>query len=96
MFTARRTLYGLTLGLVGAGTAAATLGIKFNATMEQNKVAMQFLTGSAEEANKEIDFLFNLAKETPFGFQDLTTVARQFLGWNFSIAQTNELLYGYW
>ena len=92
MFTARRTLYGLTLGMVGAATAAATLGLKFNTTMQQNRVALEFLTGSAEEANKEVEFLFDLAKETLFSPTDLTELSRQFLGWGFSIEQANRML----
>src|SRR5262245_26346166 len=65
LFTMRRYLYAATLGLTAAAGASTIMGIKFNASMEQNQVAFTMFLGSTRAATKELQFLFNLAKFTP-------------------------------
>ena len=92
MFTLRRLVYGATLAVGALVTATAALGIRFNLTMETSRVAFGTLLGSVDEANKEIEFLYDLAARTPFEFNTLATAARQFLGWGFSIEEVNRHL----
>lgn len=82
---------GVALGTIG--TIAAAVGLKFDATMEQNRVAMDFFTGSAEAGAKELDYLFKEAARGPFEFQDLVMGARRFLAFGFSVEKTNEILH---
>lgn len=92
LFTARRLLYSATLATGALAIGAGVMGLKFNATMEQNEVAMTFFTGSVTAARKELDFLFKLAAFTPFEFVDLTDAARKFLAFGFTVQQTNQYL----
>jgi tape measure domain-containing protein len=92
MFTIRRTVYGLTLAVAGLGTAAALMGLQFNNTMEQNTLAFTRFLGSAQKAQKELDFLFVLAARTPFEFPQLVDATRKFLAFGFTLEETNSLL----
>ena len=92
LFTARRVIYSTTLAMGVLGGAAATLGLKFNANMEQNRIAFKFLLGSERAANQELAALYELAAKTPFEFADLTMAARKFLGVGLSVRQTNRYL----
>jgi len=92
LFTMRRYAYAATLGLTGLASAAVYMGLRFNASMEQNQVAFEQLMGSASGARKEIGFLYNLAKVTPFEFANVTDAARRFLAFGFTVKQTNENL----
>lgn len=82
---------GIALGTIG--TIATGVGLKFDATMEQNRVAMDFFTGSAAAGAKELDFLFKEAARGPFEFPDLVMGARRFLAFGFSVKDTNEILH---
>ena len=66
--------------LLGAGAAAGAMGIKFNAGMEQSKVAFTNLLGSGKEANAMLDQLYVLASKTPFEFPELTQATQKLLG----------------
>jgi tape measure domain-containing protein len=63
-----------------AGVAATAMGLKFNASMEQSRVAFTNLLGSGERAEAMLDRLYNLAKQTPFEFPQLTQASQKLLG----------------
>lgn len=98
LFTARRYLYAATLGFTAAAGASVIMGIKFNAAMEQNRVAFEMFLrgkdgrGGVQAANKELDFLFKLAATTPFEFPWLVNAARSFLAVGFKVQEVNGML----
>jgi len=92
LFTARRLVYGLTLGLGVATSAAILFGFNFNRTMESNTVALSYLMGSEQAARVETAKLYDLAAKTPFQFADVTDAARRFLAFGFTVQQTNRYL----
>ena len=92
LFTLRRYAYAGTLAITGLGTAAAIMGFKFNASMESNRMAFTQFLGSAQLANKELTYLYNLAKYTPFEFSNVTSAARRFLAFGYSLRETNKYL----
>src|SRR3954468_24798734 len=53
-------------GLAAAGAAAVGMGVKFDAGMEQSKVAFTNLLGNADSAQKMLDNLYGIAAKTPF------------------------------
>src|SRR5262245_26438654 len=62
--------------LGAAGVAAAGVGIKFNASMEQSRVAFTNLLGSSEEAQAMLDRLYKTAATTPFEFPQLVQASQ--------------------
>ena len=92
LFTMRRGLYAATLATVAFSAAAVTMGFKFNMAMENNRVAMTQFLGSVGAANKELDYLYDVAAKTPFEFSQVTDAARRFLAFGFSVQQTNRYL----
>jgi tape measure domain-containing protein len=66
--------------LAAAGVAAAGVGIKFNASMEQSKVAFTNLLGSSSEAQGMLDRLYKTAATTPFEFPQLVQSTQKLLG----------------
>lgn len=78
------TLMGLAgrgvAGLGAAGVAAAGVGVKFNASMEQSRVAFTNLLGSSEEAQGMLDRLYKTAATTPFEFPQLVGATQKLLG----------------
>jgi hypothetical protein len=75
-----------------AGTYGAYTGLKFNATLEQNRIAFTQFLGGAEAADRQLEHLWGLAKETPFEFTDVTLATRKFLAFGFSLRETNDWL----
>ena len=92
MFTTRRTVYGLTLGLGALGAGAAVMGFRFQNTMEQNTLAFTRFLGSAGLADQELAHLFELAARTPFEFTQIVDATRKFLAFGFTLEETNDLL----
>lgn len=87
------------IGAVGVGGAAAAGfakvikdGIAFNSTMESNELAMRRFIGSTQGAQKYLKDLFQIAKETPFEFTDLTLASRRLLAFGLSAKQTRVTL----
>lgn len=66
--------------LAAAGGAAGLMGLKFNAGMEQSRVAFTNLLGSGEEAQAMLDRLYGIAAKTPFEFPQLTQSTQRLLG----------------
>lgn len=74
---------------IGAATAAwIALGIHFNATMESNSLALEHFAGGAAQARQMTKDLFQIARATPFSFTDITTAARQFMAYGFSVKES--------
>lgn len=92
MFTLRRTLYHATLGVGLLGGAALVMGFQFNQSMEAATLAFTRFLGSPEAARKELDYLYDLARLTPFEFPQLLDATRKFLAFGFSIEESNSLL----
>jgi tape measure domain-containing protein len=76
-FTMRRLAYGATLAVVGTGIAALRMGFQFNSAMQQARVSLQPVSASLGGVNKELNYLFNFTKYTPFQFKDVTIAFRQ-------------------
>ena len=76
-FTMRRLAYGATLAIIGTGIAAARMGFQFNSAMQQARVALQPVSAAMGGVNKELNYLFNFTKYTPFQFKDVTIAFRQ-------------------
>jgi tape measure domain-containing protein len=67
-------------GVAAAGVAAAGMGLKFDAGMEQSKVAFTNLLGGADEAQAMLDRLYKIAAKTPFEFPQLRDSTQRLLG----------------
>lgn len=80
LFTVRRMLYGVTLATIGGAAEAFKWGWQFNSAMQQARVALLPLQGAAFNVNKELDYLFNFTKYTPFQFKDMTIAFRNLYG----------------
>lgn len=84
----RTATYAVTLPMVGLAGAM----IKASANMEQTRIAMTTMTGSAEKAGAMLKQVQQLAIETPFGLQELTTATRQLLAYNFAGDKAVDML----
>jgi tape measure domain-containing protein len=89
-YAMRRTAYVTGVAVAGIGALAVKSGIGFNATMEQNRVALGRFLGSTQAATRELSFLYDLAAKTPFETQNITAAAQSFLAVGFSVKQTNS------
>lgn len=92
-------MYGLgaavdtsSFALVGLATAFVGFGTEFNATMEGNYLAFDHFAGGVQHSKKLVHDLFVIARDTPFSFTDITTAARQFLSFGFSVRDTTGYL----
>lgn len=92
LFTLRRLAYAGTLAVLALGSAAVIMGFKFNASMESNKLAMTQFLGSEKLASRELEYLFDIAKYTPFEFSNVTDAARRFLAFGYTLQETNKYL----
>lgn len=98
-FAAEGALYGVGMA-ARSGAAAVTaamaaftgLGVAFNSTLEQNTLAFEKFTGGVEQSKTFTKDLFEIASQTPFAFTDITTAARRFLAFGFSVQETTEML----
>jgi len=81
--------------LAAAGTAAAVMGVKYNASMEQTRVAFKQFLGSGKAADKMLTDLQALNKATPFEFPELAGTTKKLLAMGFTakdaMAQTRTL-----
>lgn len=71
---------------------AVTAGIDFNARMEQSETAFRVLLGSASEAKKMIDNLWQFAKDTPFEFQGIQESAQMLMAFGFQAQDVMPIL----
>lgn len=81
-----------TLSGIGAGMiAAAGRGVVLAGQMEQTKIAFTTLLGSAKEADRFVQQLWDFAAQTPFEFEGLTSAARQLLAFGFNAKEVIPL-----
>lgn len=92
MFTMRRQVYGTTLALGTLGAGAALMGFKFDIGMDAARMAFERFLGGPQAAQKEIDYLFDLAALTPFEFPQLADATRKFLAFGYSVDEANSTL----
>ena len=66
----------------GAGVAAMLLrqGVAYNTLQQQSRAALKSITGSAEDANKQMDKLDEFARTSPFSKATFITAQQQMLG----------------
>src|SRR5262245_57797321 len=68
------------VGLATAGGAAALMGLKYDAALEQATVSFKGLLGSQGEAEKMMGRLQKFAAETPFEQAQLVAAAQRWVG----------------
>jgi tape measure domain-containing protein len=78
--------------LGAAGGAAAVLGVKYNATMEQNEVAFANFLGSQKRARQELEWLRDFAAKSPFELPDVIAGSRKLLAFGMSAKESREAL----
>lgn len=85
---------GLAMGALGAYglTKAVKDGFTFNAQMESSELAMRRFIGTTQETKEYVEGLFEIAKETPFEFTDLTDASRRLLAFGMDAKQTSKTL----
>lgn len=64
-------------------TSVARAGIEFNSAMEQNKIAFETMTGSAEIASNVLNDLAIMAAKTPYTFQGLAESGKRLVAFGF-------------
>jgi len=72
----------ITTGILGAGTAAAAFvkeGVRMSASLEQLRVNLDVMTGSAETGKALLGEMVTLAKETPFSLEDVASSGKVLL-----------------
>jgi tape measure domain-containing protein len=73
LFTLRRYAYAGTLALTAMGGIALKWGFSFNQTMSSASRALMPVMHNTQAVHAELSDLFQMAKYSPFRFQDLTT-----------------------
>ena len=71
---------------------AITMGVQFNAQVEQYKIALTTLTGSAEEANKIIEQVKKDAVKTPFDVAELIKANQLMLSTGLNADDTRNIV----
>ncbi len=92
LFTLRRTVFAGTIALAGMGAAAIALGLQFNNSMDQARIAFTRFLGSPAAAQVEIEKLYKFAADTPFEFAGLVDATKQLLAFNFTVKEVNALI----
>ncbi|MDD2199787.1 MAG: phage tail tape measure protein [Bacteroidales bacterium] len=82
----------LTLGLTAPLVAVATMGVKYNADMEQYQAGLETMLGSAEKATKMLVDLKTMANKTPFETTDLIKASQTMLAFGMSSTDTMSAL----
>lgn len=62
----------------------ASVGVNYNATIEQMQTAFEVMTGSAEKAAEVVDQLRIMGAETPFEMTDLTSITQLLMQYGFT------------
>lgn len=71
----------LTIGVTAPLVALATLGVKYNADMEQYQAGLETMLGSADKATKMLNDLKTMANKTPFETTDLVKGSQTLLAY---------------
>jgi tape measure domain-containing protein len=78
--------------LVEGLSAGVKMGVEFDSTMQQNKIAFEAMLGSAEKADDLLGKLSKMAAETPFEFPELTTAAKKMLAFGFAAEKIPDMM----
>src|SRR5690625_1696863 len=78
--TVGRTLAVAGGAITGLGVAALKTGTDYNTLQQRSRAALTTLTGSAEEANAQMDKLDDFAQNSPFAKQVFIEAQQQMLG----------------
>lgn len=73
-------LTGVGVAIAAVGTAAMVTGIQYNTLQQTSRAALTTLTGSASEANAQMDQLDAFARNSPFSKATFITAQQQMLG----------------
>lgn len=90
--TAVRGLQTAGFALGAFGLYAVKTGVQFNSTMQQNQIAFTQFLGSASKAKAYMSDLYQIAKETPFEFPQLTAGAQKLLAFGFGAEEAKRTL----
>jgi len=91
-FMARRGLFYLTMGVVGAGIAIAKLGFDYANTMQQASVALNGFLKNQTKTNAELRELYIIAAKTPFEFGDIVLATRRLFSFTEDLKLSNNLI----
>lgn len=83
---------GAMLGGAGALTAIAVAGVQMNSTLEQSEARWTTLLKSSEEAEKQMQWMKDFAKQTPFDYASIDQSATAMMGMGLSIKEVNKWL----
>ena len=72
------TAYGT--AVVGIGALAARTGIQYNTLQQTSRAALTSITGSAKDANRQMDALDDFARNSPFSKDTFIKAQQQMLG----------------
>ncbi|MGO1607588.1 MAG: tape measure protein [Brevibacterium yomogidense] len=89
--TAGSALTGFGAAVTGVGVAALSTGVSYNTLQQTSRAALTTLTGSAEEANAQMDKLDEFATTSPFAKDVFIRAQQQMLG--FGIEAQNVVPY---
>ena len=78
--TAGTALTVMGTAITGVGVAALTTGINYNTLQQTSRAALTTITGSAEEANRQMDKLDDFASNSPFAKDVFIRAQQQMLG----------------
>jgi tape measure domain-containing protein len=78
--------------LVSPFTEAAEAGIRYNMTLENARIGLEGVAGSAEKANKHIKELQTFGERTPFEFTGLLKASRYMTTFGFGLREQIPLL----
>ncbi len=78
----------LTAPLLAVGAAS----VKAAADMEQSTIALTTLTGSAAEANKQLEAIKKISLESKLTFPELVDASRKMLAYGFTVKQTIPMI----
>jgi tape measure domain-containing protein len=79
------------LGAIGVGLGViAHEGAQYNAMLESSTSRWKTLTGSIEGANKQMDFISQYAKASPFDYQGVDETATALMGMGMQLKDVNK------
>jgi tape measure domain-containing protein len=83
-------LQGMAVAGAGALGAIVVQGAKYNAMLESSDARWKTLTGSIEGANKQMDYIADYAKSSPFDYQGIDETATSLMGMGMQLQDVNK------
>lgn len=79
--------------VAGAGLGAvAVAGVKMNSTLEQSEAKWTTLLKSSQKAEKQMAWMMDYAKQTPFDYEGIDATATALMGMGMSLEDVNKWL----